>query len=405
MKRILTTLTLASAGLGAAAPGLAAGYSGGVIRIGIMNDQSGPYADNCGPGAVAAARLAIEDVGGEIDGRKVELVVADDQNKPDLGVSIASRWIENEGVDAIVGCSTSSIAVGVQEVMNRHNKPYMLSGTSAAFFTNDKCSPMVTQWGQDSYSMPKAVVNPLIDQGDDTWFFLTVDYTFGKAWQEDGTRFINERGGKVVGSVLHPLNTTDFSAQLLQAQASGAKVIAIANSGSDFSNTMKQASEFGVSGGAQKMVPMGTFVNTVHSVGLQHLAGVTLSTIFYWDLNEKTRAFTERYRAAFNDRFPNEPQSATYSAVTHYLKGVAAAKTDEGVAVNAKMRELKVDDALAENVEIRADGQVMRPLLFARIKSPEASKGIYDYYEILSTIAPADAWRAVEDSSCPLLKG
>lgn len=403
--RYIKKATLASAMTAIASTAMAGTYSDDIIRIGIMNDQSGPYADNCGPGAVAAARLAVEDAGGEINGKKIEIVVADDQNKPDVGVSTAMRWIEREGVDTIVGCSASSIAVAVHELMAENQKPYMLSGTASAFFTNDKCTPMTTQWLQDSYAMPKAVVNSLMDMELDTWFFLTVDYTFGKAWQDDGTSFIEGRGGKVVGSVLHPLNSSDFSSYLLQAQASGAKVIAIANSGADFANTMKQAQEFGLTGSDQKLVPLGLFINAVHGIGLTNLADVTLTTPFYWDTSDETRAFTERYKAAFNGRYPNEPQAGTYSAVNHYLKAVAAADTDDGVAVNAKMRETPINDFQMKDVSIRADGQVMRPLYLARIKSAAESEGEYDYYEIVSTIEPVQAWRAEADSACSLLTG
>lgn len=410
-ERMRTTITkmlkkaaLTSAMTAVAATAMAGTYSDDVIRIGIMNDQSGPYADNCGPGAVASARLAVEDHGGEINGKKIEIVVADDQNKPDVGVSTAMRWIEREGVDAIVGCSASSIAAAVHDLMAEKQKPYMLSGTASAFFTNEKCTPMTTQWLQDSYALPKAIVNSLMDMGLDSWFFITVDYTFGKAWQEDGTRFIEGRGGKVVGSVLHPLNTADFSSYLLQAQASGAKVIAIANSGADFANLMKQAQEFGLTGSDQKLAPLGLFINAVNGIGLATLNDVTLTTPFYWDMTDETRAFTERYKAAFNGRYPNEPQAGTYSAVNHYLKAVAAADTDDGATVNEKMRELPINDFQMKDVKIRADGQVMRPLYLARIKKPEESKGEYDFYEIVSTIEPASAWRAVEDSSCSLLK-
>lgn len=401
----LKQAALATAMASLATTSFANGYTDDVIRIGVMNDQSGPYADNCGPGSVASARLAVEDFGGEINGKKIEIVIADDQNKPDVGVSTAMRWVEREGVDTIVGCSASSIAAAIHDMMAEKKKPYMLVGTAAAFFTNEKCTPMTTQWMQDTYAMPKAVVNSLIDQGNDTWYFITVDYTFGKAWQDDGTNFINKRGGKVVGSVLHPLNSSDFSSQLLQAQASGAKVIALANSGSDLANTLKQAQEFGVSGGDQKLVPLGLFINAVHGIGLNSLGDVVLTTPFYWDTSDETRAFTERYKAAFNGRYPNEPQATTYSAVTHYLKAVQAAKTDEGEAVMAKMRETPINDFQMKDVSIRADGQVMRPLYLARVKTPAESKGEYDYYEITATIDPSEAWRAPEESACSLLTG
>lgn len=382
----------------------AAGISGDVIKIGIMNDQSGPYADNCGPGSVAAAKLAIEDAGGAVDGKKIELVVADDQNKPDVGVAAAMKWVDKEGVDTIVGCSASSIALAVSDIMKERKKPYMLAGTASSAFTNDKCSPMTTQWVLDTYSLPKATANALVKDGLKTWFFVTVDYAFGKAWQADTTKFVEAAGGKVVGSVLHPLNNADFSSFLLQAQASGAKVVAFANSGSDFANAIKQAQEFGLAEGGQTLVPLGLMLNQTHGIGLQILKNVKLSTPFYWDANDETRAFAKRFMAAFNNRAPNEAQAGTYSAIKHYLEAVKAAGSDDGDAVMAKMKEMPINDFEMKNVKIRDDGQVMRPLYSARIKTPEESKGAYDYYEITGTIPAEDAWRPLSESACPTLK-
>ena len=386
-----------------ATPVRAQGISGDVIKIGIMNDQAGPYSDNCGPGSVVAARLAISDFGGAINGKKIELVVADDQNKPDIGMAIALRWLDNESVDAIVGCSASSIALGVQDIMKNRKKPYLLAGTAASMFTNEKCSPMTTQWTMDTYALPKATVKSLLARGLDSWFFVTVDYSFGKAWQADTTNFIKADGGKVVGSVLHPLNSSDFSSFLLTAQASDAKVIALANSGSDFANAMKQAQEFGLTQ-KQQLAPLGLLLNQTHSIGLQPLQNVRLTTPFYWDMTDETRAFAKRFQAEFKDRVPNEAQASTYSAVTHYLKAVAATQTDEGEAVVRQMKTTPINDFEMKNVSIRADGQVMRPLYAARIKAPAESKYPYDYYEITSTIPAEDAWRPAAESTCDLLK-
>lgn len=395
---VLATVTVAST------PTNAQGVSGNVIRIGVMNDQSGPYADNCGPGSVVAAKLAVEDAGGAINGKKVEIVVADDQNKPDVGTATAQKWVDNEGIDAIVGCSASSIALAVNDIMKDRKKPYLLAGTASSAFTNEKCSPMTTQWVTDTYVTPRTIVKSLLAQGDDTWFFITVDYAFGKAWQEDTTRFIQQGGGKVLGSVLHPLNSSDFSSYLLRAQSSKAKVIAIANAGADFANVMKQAQEFGISASGQKLAPLGLFINNTHGIGLKVMQSVRLATPFYWDRTEETRAFTKRYQAAFNGRMPNEAQASTYSAVNHYLKAVAAASSDDGDAVMTKMRQLPVNDFEMKSVPIRADGQVMRPLYAARIKAPAESKYPYDYYEIVATVAAADAWRPASESVCGLLK-
>jgi branched-chain amino acid transport system substrate-binding protein len=385
------------------APLSAQGVSGDVIKIGIMNDQNGPYADNCGLGSVAAAKLAVADFGGTVGGKKIELVIADDQNKPDVGVAIALRWVDNEGVDAIVGCSASSIALAVQEIMKNRKKPYMLAGTAGSFFTNDKCSPMTTQWVVDTYAQPKATVKALLAQGIDSWFFLTVDYAFGKAWQSDATKFIEAGGGKVLGSVLHPLNSSDLSSFLLTAQASGAKAIALANSGADFANAIKQAQEFGLTK-SQLLVPLGLMISQTHGIGLKDLQNVRLTTPFYWDMTPESRAFAKRYAEATNGQLLNEGKSATYSAITHYLKAVAAAGSDDGDAVMRQMKNTPVNDFEMKNVAIRADGQVMRPLYVARIKTPAESKYTHDYYEITGTIAPEDAWRPASESACDLLK-
>jgi branched-chain amino acid transport system substrate-binding protein len=375
-----------------------------VIRIAAIADQSGPYADNGGPGSALAARFAIEDRGGSVLGRKVELLVADDQNKPDIGLSTAQRWVDQDGVDMIVGGSASSIALATQDMMKRRGKPYLLAGTASSDLTNGACSPMGQQWVLDTYSLPKASAQTLVKQGLDTWFFLTVDYTFGKQWQADTTKFITEAGGRVVGSVLHPLNTTDFSSFLLQAQASKAKVIALANSGSDFGNAVKQAQEFGIPQGGQTLAPLGLLINQVHSLGLEAAKGLTLTTPFYWDMNDETRAFARRFMAAFGGRAPNEAHAGTYSAVTHYLKAVEAAGTTDGPAVVAKMRELPINDFSMKDVRIREDGQVMRPMYLAEVKSKENSKYPYDYYTIKGTIPAEQAWRPAAESACSLLR-
>ena len=378
--------------------------SGDVIRIGVMADQSGPYADNGGPGSVEAARMAVEDMGGEINGKKIELVIADDQNKPDIGAAIAQKWVDEEGVDAILGGSASSIALSIQSMMADRKKPYMLAGTASSSLTNEACSPYGTQWVLDTYSLPKATTQSMVAAGDDSWYFITVDYTFGKQWQADATKFIEDAGGKVLGSVLHPLNSTDFSSYLLQAQASGAKVIALANSGSDFANAVKQAQEFGIMDAGQKVVALGLQINQVHGIGLGAVQGMQLVTPFYWDLNDETREFAERFKARFRDRVPNETMAGSYSAVTHYLKAVEAAGTDDGEAVIAKMHELPVNDFAMKDVKIRADGQVMRPMYSVTIKSPDDVSQPYDYYVVNETIPAENVWRPESESSCELLK-
>lgn len=381
-----------------------AAMSDDVIRIGVMSDQSGPYSDNCGPGSVLAVRLAVQDAGGSIDGTPIEVVVADDQNKPDIGLATARRWLESDGVDTIVGCSASSIALAIQDLARTNEKPYLIAGTATSELTNGACSPMGTQWIFDTYSLPKGSVTSLLGEGLDTWYFITVDYTFGKQWQADATRFIEDGGGKVLGSVLHPLDAGDFSSQILQAQASGAKVIAIANSGADLYNVLKQAKEFGITDSGQILAPLGAQLNQVHGIGLETMQGAILTTPAYWDMNEETRAFSKRFGDQFNGKMPNESQLGTYSAVKHYLEAVKAAGTDAGPAVVGKMHDTPVNDFSMKDVPILANGQVMRPMYTARVKAPGESKYPYDYYEILREVPAVDSWRPLAESKCPLLK-
>ena len=381
-----------------------ADFSDGTIKIGIMNDQSGPYADNCGPGSVTAARLAVEDHGGAINGTPVEIVIADDQNKPDIGVSQAMKWIEEEGVDAIVGCSASSIALAVADIMGEHNKPYLVSGSATTETTNSKCNAMTTNWAFNTYTLAKGSVQAQLDKGLDTWYFITVDYTFGKAWQDDATKFIEAAGGEVVGSTLHPLGATDFSSQLLQAQASGAKVIGIANAGADLANVLKQAREFGIADAGQAIAPLGLQVNNVHAIGLQATQGLVVSAPAYWAMNDETKALTERYGAAFDGRTPNESQLVTYSAVNHLLKAMEQTGSDDGEAVMASMREMPVTDMISDGVMIREDGVVYRPMLKVQVKDPASSTGDWDYYSVEGWIDAADVWPSLEDSTCPMVK-
>ncbi len=301
--------------------------------------------------------------------------------------------------------SASSIALGVQKLMADRKKPYMLAGTASSSLTNEACSPLGRHWGLDTYSLPKATAKSLVAAGDDTWFFVTVDYTFGKQWQADTTKFVQDAGGKVLGSVLHPLNAPDFSSYLLTAQSSGAKVIALANSGADFANAIKQAQEFGVGEqGKQTIAPLGVLINQIDGIGLASAKGLKIVTPFYWDMNDETRAFAARFKKRFHDRVPNEAMAGTYSAVTHYLKAVAAAGASDGEVVNAKMREMPVNDFEMKNVSIRADGQIMRPMYTATIKGPDQSKYASDDYVITGSVPAEQAWRPVSESKCPLLK-
>ena len=402
----MAVLSCATALTGYAGAANAASMTDNVIRIGVMNDQSGVYSDNCGPGSTAVVKLVAEDFGNEIGGAKIEVVVADDQNKPDVGVATARKWVEQEGVDVIVGCSASSIALAVHEIMRTNEKPYLIAGTATPDLTREACSPYTIQWVHDTYALPKGTVTPLLADGKDSWYFITVDYTFGKQYQDDATRFIEGAGGKVVGSVLHPLGTTDFSSQLLQAQASGAQVIGIANSGTDFGNLIKQAKEFGIAEAGQVLAPLGIQINMIHSIGLDAAQGLRFGTAMYWDANDETRAFTKRFQESFKaDRVPNEAHLGTFTAVKHYLKAVQALGTDDGKAVSEWMHENPVEDFIHKDIKIRADGQLMRPVLSARIKSPDESKYPWDYYEITGELPGEEAWTPVSENKCPALKG
>lgn len=307
-------------------------------------------------------------------------------------------------MDTIVGCSASSIAHAVNEIMREKEKPYLLAGTGSLALTNDACSPMTSNWGFDTYTLAKGAVTAQMAQGMDSWYFITVDYAFGKAWQEDAERFIKNAGGTVVGSTLHPLGTNDFSSQLLQAQASGAKAIGIANAGADLGNLIKQANEFGIVAAGQQLAPLGILINNVHAIGLEATQGLVFSSAAYWDRDEDSRALAKRFGEAMGGKMPNEAQLVTYSAVTHYLKGVEAAGADDGVSVMASMREMPINDAIVKDAHIRGDGVVMKSMLSTRVKAPAASSGDWDYYEIVGEISADDAWTPESESTCPLLK-
>jgi len=388
---------------------LGAALSGGMARaqtdapplkIGLMADQSGPYADNGGPGSVAAARMAIEDFGGAVLDRKIELLVADDQNKPDIGTAIARKWLDVDGVEAIITGSASSVAFGLQELANRHSKPFLIAGSGSSDFTGKSCSPVTIQFIYDTYSIPKATVTSVLEAGNDTWFFIQVDYAFGAQLVRESTHFIEEAHGKVLGVVRHPLGTTDFAAILLEAQTSPAKAIGLADAGDDLVNVLKQAREFGTARNGKVLVGIAPSFTAIRATGAEAAQGLLLSTPFYWDLNDATRAWTKRYRQAFRNRAPDYIQAGTYSTVTHYLKGVQAAGTTDGPAVVAKMKALPVNDFEMTNVPIREDGTVMRPMYLMQVKTPAESTGPEDLYRLVRTVPAERAWRPLAEGGC-----
>ena len=395
---------VASAVLMLAAGSAHAQISDDVVRIGAMADLSGPYSGNGGPGSVLAARMAIEDFGGTVAGKKIELLSVDDQNKPDVGLNAARKWLDTDKVDTIVGGSASSIAFGVQTLMKERQKPYLIAGTVSADLTGKACSPMGIQFLVDTYSLPKAGVQLMINRGIKDFFFITVDYAFGTALETEATRFIKAAGGKVVGSVKHPLGATDYSSYLLQAQASGAKAIVILNAGLDLSNSLKQAAEFRISRGGQAISVFGMTINSVTAMGLDTAAGLHITVPFYWDQDEATRAWSKRFMERNNGVVPTYIQAGVYSAVTHYLKAVKAANTDAGPAVMAKMKATPVNDFMTKNAPIREDGQVMRAVYPVQVKTAAESKYKYDYYKVGASIPAEQIFRPLNEGGCDFIK-
>jgi branched-chain amino acid transport system substrate-binding protein len=375
--------------------------SDNVVRIGVMNDQSGLYADLGGPGSVIAARMAVEDAGGTVLGKPIDIVVADHQNKADVGVAIARRWFESEGVDLAIGFDHSAVALGVEQLAAQYNRIAIAGAVGSTAFTGKNCTPNEASWIYDSYALTTSLAKSTVAEGRDTWFFITVDYTFGHSLEADATAAVLAAGGKVLGSVRHPLNTSDFSSYLLQAQASGAKVVAFANGGGDMVNAVKQANEFGLTKN-QSIVSLLVFISDVNSMQLQAAQGLKFVTAFYWDRNDDTRSWSKRFFDR-HGRMPTMPQAAVYSAVRHYIASIKAAGTDEAKAVMAKMREVPVNDFYVKNGHVREDGRLVHDMLFAQVKTPTESSKPWDYYKILGTIPGDQAFRPLAEAGCPLV--
>ncbi|MGC1350836.1 MAG: ABC transporter substrate-binding protein [Xanthobacteraceae bacterium] len=390
---------LISAMIGAA--GAHAQVSDDLVRIGVLNDQSGLYADLGGPGSVVAARMAVEDFGGNVLGKPVEIVVADHQNKADIGAAIARRWFDAEKVDMAIGFDNSSVALAVERLAAEHDRIAIAGAVGSTAFTGKACTPTEASWLYDSYALTTSLARSVVAEGRDTWFFVTVDYAFGHSLEADATAAVLAAGGKVVGGVRHPLNTADFSSYLLQAQASGAKVVALANGGGDMINAIKQAREFGLTRGGQTVVSLLVFISDVHSMGLQTAQGLKFATAFYWDRDEESRAWSKRFMAR-HGKMPTMAQAGVYSAIRHYLKAIDAAGTDEAKTVMAKMRELPVSDFYVKNARLREDGRLVHDMYFAEVKKPSESKEPWDDYNILGTIPGATAFRSLADGGCPL---
>ena len=373
-----------------------------VVKIGVLTDMTGLYSDLSGPGSVAAAQMAVEDFGGKVLGKRIEVVAADHQNKPDVGASIARRWFDLERVDAIADVPTSSVAFAVQEIARQKNRALLISSSGSSDLTGKACSPVSVHWTYDTYALSHAVGNALLKRGADTWFFLTADYAFGLALEKDARAVVEAGGGKVLGSVRHPQDTSDFSSFLLQAQRSKAKIVALANAGGDTVNSIKQAQEFGITP-KQQIVVLLTYISDVHSLGLQNAQGLLLASAFYWDMNEETRAWAKRFIARVN-KVPTMANAGVYGAVLHYLKAIEAAKTDDATVVVSTMKKIPVNDFFTKNGSVREDGRVMRNLYLFQVKTPGESKYKYDYYKLLDTIPAEKAFRPLSEGNCPLVK-
>jgi branched-chain amino acid transport system substrate-binding protein len=372
------------------------------VKIGVLNDQSGVYADYGGKYSVEAARMAIEDFGGEVLGHKIELVTADHQNKPDLAVAIARRWYDTEGVDMITELTTSSVALAVQELSKDKKKIDIVVGAATSRISGDACTPYSFHWAFDTRALAVGTGGALVRAGGDTWFFLTADYAFGYALEKDTSDIVNQNGGKVLGSVRVPLNSSDFSSFLLQAQSSKAKVVGLANAGLDTTNSIKQAAEFGIVKGGQKLAGLLMVLSDVHGLGLETAQGLVLTEGFYWDRDDKSRAFGERFMQR-TGRMPNMIQAGTYSATLSYLKAVKAAGTKDSDAVAKKLKELPVDDAFAQG-KVLENGRMVHDMYLFEVKKPSESRKPWDYYKQLATIPGDKAFFTAKESGCPLTK-
>ena len=382
--------------------GVTAQAQNGAVKIGVLDDMSGVYAENTGPGDVAAVKFAIADFGGSVLGKPIEMVSADFQNKVDVGVSIAKRWWDDENVDMILGIPNSAIALALVKVAEEKNKIVMPTAAATSALTGKSCSPNSVHFIYDTYGQTKTIVNALAKQAADTWFFITVDYAFGLAVENDATGFIKSAGGKVVGSVRHPLNTQDFSSYVLQAEGSKAKGLMFANGGGDIINGVKQASEFGLmKKGMRVSAPLAQFPD-IHGLGLKIAQGLMISSPFYYDMTPEAKAYTERFTKEIG-RPPSFIQAGTYGAVLHYLKAVKAAGTDEAKAVMAKMKELPVNDFMTKNGKVRPDGRVVRDMYLMQAKTPEESKGAWDLVKMVATVPGDEAFRPLAEGECPLV--
>jgi branched-chain amino acid transport system substrate-binding protein len=401
---MLQRFLVALAALALAASPAVAQISDGLIKIGVLNDQSSLYADLAGQGSVVAARMAVEDYGAAAKGLKVEIIFADHQNKADVGSAIARQWYDVDKVDVIVDVPNSGVALAINQITRDKGKAFIVSSAASSDLTGKACSPNTVHWTYDTWALANGTGNAITKTGGDSWFFITADYAFGLALERDVEAVVLKNGGKVLGKVRHPLNTQDFSSFLLQAQASKAKIIGLANAGGDTTNSIKQGAEFGIVRGGQNFAGLLVFLTDVHALGLPTAQGLIFTETFYWDMNDKTRAFAKRFAGLNRGIHPTMIHAGVYAGVTHYLKAIEALKADDGGKVIAKMKELPTDDPLFGKGIIRVDGRKIHPAYLFEVKKPAESKGAWDYYKLRATIPAEQAFRPLDQGDCPLVK-
>ena len=401
-----TALTLGAAAAALWAGSADAAFTGNTIKIGVLNDGAGVYADIAGQGSFLAAQLAAKDFGGNVNGTPIQVVYADHQNKPDIGANIARQWIDTDGVDMIVDVNNSAVALAVNEVAREKNKPFIDSGAGSADLTGAKCSPDTVHWTYDNWSLAHGTGKTLVQQGGKTWFFVTADYAFGHDLQKQASEVVEANGGKVLGSVNVPLSTPDFSSFLLQAQSSGAQVIGLANAGGDTVNSVKQAHEFGLVQGGQQLAALLLFISDVHGLGLETAQGLVFTTAYYWDFNDKTRDFAKRIAPGNHGIYPTMDTAGVYGGTLAYLQALKVVGDDsDGKKVVDQMKRMTFDDPLFGTVKVRQDGRAIHDMYLMEVKKPSESKYPWDYYKLRVTIPADDAFRPLDQGNCPLVKG
>jgi len=372
------------------------------IRIGYLADMSGTYRDLSGPGGLEALKMAVEDFGGTVDGRKIVLFNADDLNKPDVGANTVRQWIDERNVDMVTGLVASSVVLAASKVVEQGGKLALISGAAASSLTNEHCSPNHIHWTYDNFALANGTANAVLKDGGKSWYILTADYAFGHSMEADIKKVVQAEGGSVVGAVRHPFPSSDFSSYILQAQGSGADVVALANAGADTVNSLKTASEFGVTQSGQRLAGMVVFLNDIHAMGLEVTQGLMLTTGWYWDMNEETRAWAERYQKRVGSK-PTMVHAGIYSATTHYLNAVKQTGSDDTATVRAQMAKTPVNDMFAKNGRIREDGRMVHDMYLVKVKTPAESKGEWDLYQMVRTIPGDEAFRPLAESQCKLV--